>query len=81
MRQSDLEELGTNLQERKNALYQSGVDKGILIGLSNVRNYVDNHREPLLRKILSGETINQEEDTRLTVYSELVKELERLKEL
>ena len=57
MRQSDLEELGANLQERKNALYQSGVDKGILIGLSNVRNYVDNHREPLLRKILSEETI------------------------
>lgn len=81
MRQSDLEELGTNLQERKDALYQSGVDRGVLIGLSHVRNYVDNQREPLLRKILSGETINQEEDTRLTVYSELVTELERLKEL
>lgn len=79
MKVKDLLELREEIQARDDRLYQSGFDRGILTGISQVKTYIENQREPLLRKILSGNVITQEEDVRLTVYSEVIFELERLK--
>lgn len=57
----------------------SAYDLGYLSATGQLRYYIDNQREPLLSKILAGETISQEESERLTVYSELVEELEKMK--
>lgn len=76
---SSLEIIADKIEARNNKYYQLGVEDGIQIGLSRVRSYIDNHREPLLRKILAGEVISQKESERLTVYSELVEELESMR--
>lgn len=65
---------------KKYTLAQGQFDRGYLSGLEDVRRFLNNKREPLLREILSGSDISKEEDSLLSVISEIIEEMERLKQ-